>query len=113
MDLCIFRETLDELQNLSIQVIAEQQKIAQMMEQDQNCKLPSQTLKLTLYSEIFFKAQKRQQLVEWLEPMQYNIKHDDSIRLRQEGTCSWLFEEDIFIRWYSLAGFLWLHGIRK
>ena len=52
------------------------------------------------------------ELVKWLEPIQYNHKHEASSALRQDGTCIWLLEHEAYVRWLTERGFLWLNGIR-
>lgn len=53
------------------------------------------------------------EVIQWLTPIDYESKHESVSRLRTEGTCSWLFNHDDYIRWSSSTDMLWLKGKRK
>jgi len=108
-----FREGLGESQSSFDQVKQEQEMFYQVKGKGQNGETSYFEHKFNSYSNLVNADQKRQQLVEWLEPVQYNKRHETSRRLRHSETCTWILEEDNFIQWRSQTGFLWLHGIRK
>ncbi|GBE88163.1 hypothetical protein SCP_1203930 [Sparassis crispa] len=51
-------------------------------------------------------------LIKWLSPLDVDVKHESSSRIRQPGTGTWLLDNKLFREWRSSnSGFLWLHGI--
>jgi predicted ATPase len=67
----------------------------------------SLSLTLPLVSE-----EKLDQLVKWLSPLHYNVKHEESVEKHQEDTGTWLFEKKIYKEWEdSTQSVLWIHGI--
>ena len=58
-------------------------------------------------------AAQHKEIVTWLVPGQHNVKHDEACsRWKETGRCSWILENETFMKWCSDGGFLWLHGIR-
>ncbi|KAF8539493.1 hypothetical protein BDD12DRAFT_924175 [Trichophaea hybrida] len=56
--------------------------------------------------------EKLDQLVKWLSPLHYNVKHEESVEKHQEDTGTWLFENKIYQEWEkSTQSVLWIHGI--
>ena len=52
-------------------------------------------------------------MVAWLVPGQHNVKHDEACsRWKETGRCTWILENETFMKWRSEGGFLWLYGIR-
>ncbi|KAJ7362830.1 hypothetical protein DFH08DRAFT_841545 [Mycena albidolilacea] len=55
---------------------------------------------------------KRMQIIDWLAPINFCIRHADISRARQAGTGEWLLVDPLFKRWESgSARTLWCHGI--
>ena len=55
--------------------------------------------------------QKLDEVSRWLAALDCTEKHDSMLKLRQEGTCTWLPTTDAYNKW-RVGGnqFLWLHG---
>jgi SpoVK/Ycf46/Vps4 family AAA+-type ATPase len=52
------------------------------------------------------------ELVKWLSPLHYNVKHEESVEKHQQDTGTWLFEKEIYQKWeQSTRSGLWIHGI--
>ncbi|KAF9242326.1 Sec8 exocyst complex component-specific domain-containing protein [Melanogaster broomeanus] len=50
-------------------------------------------------------------VLEWFNPFDCTVKHETTLRQRQEQTCGWLFNVQQFIDWRSsLSQFIWLNG---
>jgi len=64
-----------------------------------------------MFAEFSCLGEKLDQLVRWLAPLHYNVKHEQSVEKNQEDTGMWLFENDIYKRWESSPSMLWIHGI--
>ncbi|KAF9233917.1 ankyrin repeat-containing domain protein [Melanogaster broomeanus] len=48
---------------------------------------------------------------EWFNPFDCTVKHETTLRQRQEQTCDWLFHVQQFIDWRSSPSqFIWLNG---
>ncbi|KAK0450536.1 uncharacterized protein EV420DRAFT_1705069 [Desarmillaria tabescens] len=56
-------------------------------------------------------AERLQNIVKWLEPLNSEAKLQGVRERRQLETCEWLREHDQFVLWYSSGSFLWLNGI--
>ncbi|KAA8895957.1 hypothetical protein FN846DRAFT_967255 [Sphaerosporella brunnea] len=58
------------------------------------------------------KREKLSQLVRWLSPLHYNLKHEESVGKHQDGSGTWLFETQKYQDWEkSTSSKLWIHGI--
>ncbi|KAJ6566976.1 hypothetical protein B0H19DRAFT_1258148 [Mycena capillaripes] len=57
-------------------------------------------------------ALERTQIIEWLSPINFFLRHADISRTRQAGTGGWLLENPLFKQWESGSGrTLWCRGI--
>ncbi|KAK0218438.1 hypothetical protein EDD85DRAFT_353903 [Armillaria nabsnona] len=57
-------------------------------------------------------AERRQNVINWLEPLDSQAKQREVNERRQPATCEWLSSHARFVSWYKSSGsFLWLNGI--
>jgi hypothetical protein len=57
--------------------------------------------------------QQRTQIIDWLSPINFFLRHADISNLRQPGTGGWLLVDPQFQEWKNGSGrTLWCHGIR-
>ncbi|KAF7362797.1 ANK-REP-REGION domain-containing protein [Mycena venus] len=57
-------------------------------------------------------AAERNQIIEWLSPINFFLRHADISRARQAGTGGWLLADPLFKQWESGSGrTLWCRGI--
>ncbi|KAJ7318937.1 hypothetical protein DFH08DRAFT_1086305 [Mycena albidolilacea] len=57
-------------------------------------------------------AAERTQIIEWLSPINFFLRHADISRARQAGTGGWLLADPLFKKWESGSGrTLWCRGI--
>jgi hypothetical protein len=55
----------------------------------------------------------RTEIIDWLSPMNFFLRHADISQARQQGTGRWLLMEPHFQEWEFDSGrTLWCHGIR-
>lgn len=57
--------------------------------------------------------QRLDEVSRWLAALDCTEKHNNTLKLRQEGTCTWLPETDAYKKWRTGGTrnhFLWLHG---
>ena len=82
----------------------------------ENKKKMSEVRSISTVSVIFFNpfpVRDHRELISWLVPGQHNAKHEEALsRWHGTGRCAWILSNDIFTKWRSDGGFLWLHGIR-
>lgn len=56
---------------------------------------------------------KRDDILNWLSPINFFLRQADISRVRQKETGGWLLEHPLFKKWESGSGStLWCHGIR-
>lgn len=54
---------------------------------------------------------RQSKVLEWLQCIDCSEKHALTRRKRQESTCTWLFQDECFTRWYESRGsLLWMYG---
>ncbi len=59
-------------------------------------------------------AERLQNVVKWLEPLNSQAKLREVRGRRQPETCDWLPSHRLFVSWCESTGsFLWLNGIRE
>ena len=52
-----------------------------------------------------------EEVLRWLAALGCTDKHNHILQLRQEGTCKWFPNSDVYGKWRTRgAQFLWLHG---
>jgi hypothetical protein len=67
----------------------------------------------TLLSSEFSIEKERMQIIDWLSPINFFLRHADISRGRQKDTGGWLLEDSRFKRWESGSErTLWCRGIR-
>jgi hypothetical protein len=58
-------------------------------------------------------AVERKEIIEWLSPINFFLRHADISQARQHGTEGWLHADPHFQEWEAGSGrTLWCHGIR-
>ncbi len=58
-------------------------------------------------------AERLQNVVKWLEPLNSEAKLREVREQRVPQTFEWLFSHGEFVSWYRSGSFLWLNGIRE
>lgn len=58
----------------------------------------------------------KREFLTWIGPIQGFERYESCRACRTEGTCSWIFEQESFVKWRSpvfpngFPKFLWIHG---
>ena len=51
------------------------------------------------------------EVLRWLDALDCTEKHNDTHKLRQQGTCTWFPKTDAYAKWRAGGcQFLWLNG---
>ncbi|KAF9242324.1 hypothetical protein BU15DRAFT_72856 [Melanogaster broomeanus] len=114
------RETHDVLETFASRVgdgvqsvkASQNETKAIALEVDQGVKALARESELTKSEQL--NATETEQLkgvLRWFNAFDCTVKHETTLRQRQEQTCSWLFHVQQFIDWrLSLSQFIWLNG---
>ena len=60
-----------------------------------------------------WKNEETQEIWDWISPLNFWARQQDTLSRRQEGTCQWLFDDPIFQAWLDGGDrTLWCPGLR-
>jgi len=108
---------IDDILNLLSALPTMSKEISEVTETVQRWDLKWQGTSSYKTNMVFAKCivdRESQEILNWLSPLNFWVKQDDTLARRESGTCQWIFEESAFKEWLGgTQRTLWCPGMRK